>query len=43
MILPAGLEAAQKLVLVEKNAEGRFRMIEGLPVRFATLETETTD
>ncbi len=43
MVLPAGLEAAQKLVLVEKNAEGRIRMIEGLPVRFATLETESAD
>ena len=43
MILPAGLDDAQKLVLVEKSAEGRLRLIEGLPVRFAALEIETTD
>ena len=43
MVLPAGLEEAQKLVLVEKDADGQFRLVEGLPVRFATLETEPID
>ena len=43
MVLPAGLEATQKLMLVEKSAEGRINVIEGLPVRFATLETESID
>ena len=43
MVLPAGLEETQKLTLVEKSAEGRISVIEGLPVRFATLETESID
>jgi protein-L-isoaspartate(D-aspartate) O-methyltransferase len=43
MVLPAGLEATQKLMLVEKSAGGRINVIEGLPVRFATLETESID
>ncbi len=43
MVLPAGLEEAQKLMLVEKSAEGRIRIAEGLPVRFASLETESAD
>ena len=43
MVLPAGLEEAQKLVLVEKDADGQFRLVGGLPVRFATLETEPID
>ena len=43
MVLPAGLEETQKLVLVEKDADGRFRLVEGLPVRFAMLETDSID
>ncbi len=39
MVVPAGLADAQKLMVMEKNAEGRVRTREILPVRFALLET----
>ena len=38
MVIPAGLEDSQQLMLVEKNAEGRLSTREILPVRFSQLE-----
>jgi protein-L-isoaspartate(D-aspartate) O-methyltransferase len=38
MVIPAGLEDSQQLMLVEKNAEGRISTREILPVRFSRLE-----
>ena len=37
MIIPAGLEDEQQLMLVEKNGDGRISTREILPVRFSTL------
>lgn len=38
MVIPAGLQDSQQLMLVEKNAEGRLSTREILPVRFSQLE-----
>jgi protein-L-isoaspartate(D-aspartate) O-methyltransferase len=38
MAIPAGLEQAQQLLLVEKNLDGRASTKEILPVRFSSLE-----
>jgi protein-L-isoaspartate(D-aspartate) O-methyltransferase len=38
MVIPAGLPESQKLLLVEKDAEGRARTREILRVRFSLLE-----
>ena len=40
MIIPAGLEDAQKLIEVEKSPEGQLRTSELLAVRFSTLTSE---
>ena len=37
MVIPAGIENAQQLMLVEKNAKGQLNVQEILPVRFSTL------
>jgi protein-L-isoaspartate(D-aspartate) O-methyltransferase len=37
MVIPAGIEDAQQLMLVEKNDAGRLNMTEILAVRFAAL------
>jgi len=37
MIIPAGVEDAQQLLLVEKDGNGRTRSKELIPVRFSTL------
>ena len=37
MVIPAGIETAQQLMLVEKNAKGQLDVQEILPVRFSTL------
>ncbi len=37
MIIPAGLEEDQQLLLVEKDGDGRISTREILPVRFSTL------
>lgn len=37
MVIPAGVEDAQRLMLVEKNAQGESRTTEVLPVRFSRL------
>jgi protein-L-isoaspartate(D-aspartate) O-methyltransferase len=39
MVIPAGLESAQALLLVEKDSAGRIRTREILPVRFSPLVT----
>jgi protein-L-isoaspartate(D-aspartate) O-methyltransferase len=39
MVIPAGILDAQQLILVEKDARGRSRTNEVLPVRFAALVT----
>jgi len=39
MIVPTGMPDSQSLLLVEKNANGRIKTKEILPVRFALLET----
>jgi len=41
MIIPAGLEDEQQLMLVEKNSAGRISTREILPVRFSTLTSES--
>lgn len=40
MVIPAGLAASQKLMLVQKDAGGRIAMREILAVRFSQLEGE---
>jgi len=37
MVIPAGIEGAQQLMLVEKNEEGQLSVEEILPVRFSSL------
>jgi protein-L-isoaspartate(D-aspartate) O-methyltransferase len=37
MIIPAGIEGAQQLMLVEKNENGQLNVEEILPVRFSSL------
>ncbi len=39
MVIPAGMPAAQQLILVEKDAWSRLNTTEVLPVRFAPLVT----
>ena len=39
MVLPAGIEDAQQLILVEKDRSGRIKTTEILPVRFLPLVT----
>ena len=39
MIIPAGLEDDQQLMLVEKSGDGRISTREILPVRFSTMTT----
>jgi protein-L-isoaspartate(D-aspartate) O-methyltransferase len=39
MVIPAGVEEAQQLILVEKDANGRTHTKELLPVRFSALVT----
>jgi protein-L-isoaspartate(D-aspartate) O-methyltransferase len=39
MVLPTGVADAQQLVVVDKDASGRVRTREVLPVRFTPLET----
>jgi protein-L-isoaspartate(D-aspartate) O-methyltransferase len=39
MVLPTGLEDAQKLTVVDKDKNGRVRMRELMAVRFSQLET----
>jgi len=41
MIIPAGVADAQQLLLVEKDASGRTRSKELIPVRFSTLVTSS--
>lgn len=38
MVIPAGLQQSQQLILVEKSANGRVATREILPVRFSLLE-----
>ena len=40
MVIPAGIEEAQQLMIVDKNEEGRVTIREVLPVRFAPLMTD---
>ena len=37
MVVPAGLESSQQLILVHKDARGAISTEEILPVRFSTL------
>ena len=37
MVIPAGIEDAQQLMLVEKNEKGQLNVQEILPVRFSSL------
>jgi protein-L-isoaspartate(D-aspartate) O-methyltransferase len=39
MVIPAGIEDAQQLMLVEKNEKGHLSVEEILPVRFSSLAT----
>ncbi len=39
MVIPAGIESAQQLLLVTKDAEGRIKTREMMPVRFSQLVT----
>ncbi len=39
MVIPAGIEDAQQLMLVEKNEKGQLNVEEILPVRFSSLTT----
>lgn len=39
MVVPAGIEDAQQLMVVDKSADGRISMREVLPVRFSSLIT----
>ena len=43
MVVPAGLPEAQKLVLVNKDDNGRVTMRGILPVRFSQLEETEPD
>jgi len=40
MVIPAGVEEAQQLLLVTKDTAGRIETTQLLPVRFSILETE---
>jgi protein-L-isoaspartate(D-aspartate) O-methyltransferase len=37
MVIPAGLQESQQLILVEKDEDGLTRTVELLPVRFSSL------
>ena len=37
MVIPAGIEDAQQLMLVQKNEKGQLTVEEILPVRFSSL------
>ncbi|NCF83136.1 MAG: protein-L-isoaspartate O-methyltransferase, partial [Proteobacteria bacterium] len=37
MVIPAGIEDAQQLMLVEKNESGQLNVEEILPVRFSSM------
>jgi protein-L-isoaspartate O-methyltransferase len=37
MVIPAGIDGAQQLMLVEKNEKGQLSVEEILPVRFSSL------
>jgi protein-L-isoaspartate(D-aspartate) O-methyltransferase len=39
MVVPAGIQDAQQLMLVEKDASGSLKTAEIMPVRFGALET----
>lgn len=39
MVIPTGVQEAQRLTLAEKDADGRVRTTDLLPVRFALLES----
>jgi protein-L-isoaspartate(D-aspartate) O-methyltransferase len=39
MVIPAGIESAQQLLLVTKDDEGRIKTREMMPVRFSQLVT----
>jgi protein-L-isoaspartate(D-aspartate) O-methyltransferase len=39
MVIPTGIQEAQRLTLVEKDGDGRVRTADTLPVRFALLES----
>lgn len=39
MVVPAGIEEAQQLMVVDKDEDGRIEMREVLPVRFAPLQS----
>ncbi len=41
MVVPTGIADEQVLTLVEKGSDGRLRVRETIPVRFALLETAT--
>ncbi|MDA0241096.1 MAG: protein-L-isoaspartate O-methyltransferase, partial [Proteobacteria bacterium] len=38
MVIPAGLNEAQQLMVVDKDHEGKISVREILPVRFASME-----
>ncbi len=40
MVIPAGIEEAQQLMIVDKAADGRIDIREALPVRFSPLITD---
>jgi protein-L-isoaspartate(D-aspartate) O-methyltransferase len=40
MVIPAGLQDAQQLILVDKDADGLVSTREILPVQFSALEDE---
>ncbi len=40
MVIPAGIEDAQQLMIVDKSADGRIDIRELLPVRFSSLITD---
>ena len=40
MVIPAGIEEAQQLMVVDKSDDGRIDIREVLPVRFSALITD---
>ena len=40
MVVPAGIEDAQELLVVDKSAEGRVTMNPVIAVRFSTLHVD---
>ncbi len=43
MVVPAGIEDAQQLMIVDKDADGKVSMREVLPVRFSALHSRDDD